>query len=192
MSDGVNEGAAVADPSSAPPAPAPASAPVAAQRARLHHQFVTPEAIYGTILFCAVLAAAEDEVDDFQMMINGLLASLVLWFAHVVAMTVARHGSRDGRETGVRAAVTEGPHHSTGVLIGPAIPLLFLALGAFDLLDDELAYWLAIGSGVTVLVALGVLSCRERRVSWPLSLAGGLAAGAAGFLAVALKATLLE
>lgn len=163
-----------------------------APRSRLHHQFVTPETIYGTILFCAVLAASEEEVHDFQIMVNGLITSLVIWFAHVVAMTVARHGSRDGRETGVRAAVTEGLHHSTGVLIGPAIPLFFLAFGAFDVIDDELAYWLAIGSGVAVLVTLGILSCRERRVSWPLSLLGGLAAGAGGMLAVAIKATLLE
>ncbi|ARJ06517.1 hypothetical protein DVJ78_05210 [Humibacter sp. BT305] len=166
--------------------------PIPARRGRLHHRFVTPEAIYGTILFCAVLTAAEDDADDFHLMVNGLLASLVLWFAHVVAMTVARHGSRDGRETGIRAAVTEGLHHSTGVLIGPAIPLFFLVFGAFGVVDEDVAYWLSIGSGVAVLVVLGILSCRERRVPWPLSLAGGLAAGAAGFLAVVIKATLLE
>jgi hypothetical protein len=53
-------------------------------------------------------------------------------------------------------------------------------------------YYAALFSGVGVLVVLGLVSCRERGVSWPLSVAGGLAAGAAGFLAIIIKATLLE
>jgi hypothetical protein len=165
---------------------------IPASRTRLHHRFVTAEAIYGTILFCAVVAAAEDETDSPHILFTGVLASLVLWFAHVVAMTVARYGNRDGQEAGVRAALGEGLHHSTGVLIGPFVPLLVMLLGVVGVLHGDVPYYAALFSGVGVLVVLGLVSCRERGVSWPLSVAGGLAAGAAGFLAIIIKATLLE
>lgn len=152
------------------------------------HEFVTPETIYGTILFCAILAAADDVDDDVHLLLQGMVASLAIWFAHVVAVTVARHGSRDGEDVGAREALRHALHHSAGILIGPVLPIAVLALGAVGVIDDLSGYFLALATGVGMLAVFGLISCIERRAPWYLCVGGALLAGGAGLVAITLKA----
>jgi hypothetical protein len=136
--------------------------------------WVTPEAVYGTLLTGVVLALAEENSSDGELLVNVASGSFVLWAAHVFATIVARHGAAHGRQA-LRAAAAHATHHSAGFLIGPSVSVLAL-------------YVLAVVAGLAVLVVLGTAAAIERRVRWYLSVLAGLATGAVGLAIIILEA----
>ena len=88
------------------------------------NRFVTPEAVYGLVLYAAIVAAASDEaegpdaadatlvLDDTTIVLNDsvailiwvILSTIVFWGAHVFAHAVAGHGVRNGQEVSVGQA----------------------------------------------------------------------------------------
>lgn len=149
--------------------------------------WVTPEAVYGTLLTGVVLALAEENSSDGELLVNVASGSFVLWAAHVFATIVARHGAAHGRQA-LRAAAAHATHHSAGFLIGPSVSVLALVPGALNIMDDTLSYVLAVVAGLAVLVVLGTAAAIERRVRWYLSILAGLATGAVGLAIIILEA----
>jgi hypothetical protein len=129
---------------------------------RLRHQVVTPELIYGTIIVSAIIVLAEDDQNDFSLLVVVAVTSFVFWVAHVFASTVAHHGRRGGKEIPFGEALGNAVRHSSGLLLAAIIPVFILALGAAGVLTEELAYLIALFVGVVVLFVLGVLAFAER------------------------------
>src|SRR4051794_21352263 len=95
----------------------PPLVPVDSRLPSFLHRFVTAEAVYGLVLYAAVVAAASDEssepdASDATLVLNDttvtipdalgvllwvVLSMIVFWAAHVFAHAVAGHGVRDGR-----------------------------------------------------------------------------------------------
>ncbi|MGD8165785.1 hypothetical protein ACEXOS_001045 [Herbiconiux sp. P16] len=155
---------------------------------RLRHELVTPESIYGTIIVSALIVIAEDDESDFALLVVVAGTSFVFWIAHVFAATVAHHGKRGGVEIPLGEALGNAVRHSAGLLIAAIIPIIVLALGAAGVLDEDLAYLLALFVGVVILFVLGTLAFAERGSRWYLCLLGGLATGLLGVAVILLKA----
>ena len=107
------------------------------------HQFVTPEAVYGLVLYAAIVAAASDEAENAAegdgasltwndatitisdaagVLIWVVLSMIVFWGAHVFAHAVAGHGVRNGRPVSVANATSMAFQHSSGMLYAPILP----------------------------------------------------------------------
>ncbi len=153
-----------------------------------HHRYVSAETIYGLILFLAVLAADDGSKTDLQLLVEGIGAAIVVWFAHVVALTIARQGRQREGVVSFRASLGDAVAHSAGILIGPTPALIVLTLGACDILDGDLAYWLALAVGIAGLGLLGLVAFAEQHARWYVCVGGAVLAALAGFVAITLKA----
>ena len=122
---------------------------------RFRRAIVTPELIYGTIVSSAVIAVAADDDSDLKVFLVTLVTMIVFWAAHVFATTVANHGMREGRVIGIREAFGGALRHSNGLIYATAVPLVFLILGALNVVDEDTAYNIALLVGVLLLGVLG-------------------------------------
>lgn len=188
-------------------------APAPERESALPHfltRFVTPEAVYGLVLFAAIVAAVSDESDDpgasgGNIVINDatypinestgvaifvILSTLVFWAAHVFAHAVAGHGVRDGRPVPVREATKRAFHHSAGMLYAPILPAIPLFLGVFGVLPDEVAVESALWASVGVLAILGFLAFTARGANWVIRILGGIGTAVLGLIIIALNAAM--
>ncbi|MFB2582544.1 hypothetical protein ACEXQD_14960 [Herbiconiux sp. P15] len=157
---------------------------------RLRHEFVTPESIYGTIIVAALIVLIEDGDTDFDMIASVSITVFVFWIAHVFAATVATHGKRNGVEIPLGEALARAVRHAAGLPVSAILPIGMLALGASGLIDDDLAYVLALLTSVLILTGLGVLAFAERGAKWYSCVVGGLATGLLGLAVIMLKVVL--
>lgn len=161
--------------------------PLAARTTPLRYVLATPEAIYGTILVTGVLAGTQPGVELAEVFFHGLLASTAIWAAHVVAVTIARHGVRGETSSGVRASLRSALTHSRGILIGPVVPILLLALGAIGILPETVSFGGAVVSALLILAALGWMALSERGAAWYVRVLGAGLTALAGLVAATLK-----
>lgn len=130
--------------------PAASTRPGGRFRAWLRERFATPEAVYGLILYSAVIAGASDEHSDSGEVLGIALPTLLIFYlAHVFAMTLSVHGKH-----GFRKAVAHGVHHSSGMLYASIIPTIPLVVGAFGRMESGDSVDLAL---LLVSLTLGVL-----------------------------------
>ena len=153
----------------------------------MRHEFVTPEAIYGTVLITVIISTEQEQHDASVGLVLAALTAFVFWLAHVFAHTVARHGVRRGREVPLGLALREAVFHSTGFLTGPLAPLIVLALAPIGLLSDDVAYDSAQSVSLVVLFVLGALALAERGRRWFVCILGGLLTTGVGVLVIALE-----
>ena len=119
-------------------------------RAWMRERFASPEAVYGLILYSAVIAGASDEHSDSAEVLGIALPTLLIFYlAHVFAMTLSVHGDQ-----GFRKAVAHGIHHSSGMLYASIIPTIPLVYGAFGRIESGDSVDLAL---LLVSLTLGVL-----------------------------------
>src|SRR6187402_2820144 len=110
---------------------------------RLRDRIVTADAVYGTILFAALIAVkADDEhgsdgvpgdataasgahvqvdvtaahADLVQVILVSVGTLLVFWAAHVYARTIAGHGLRNGEDVRLGQSFRQGVRRSMGML----------------------------------------------------------------------------
>jgi hypothetical protein len=142
-------------------------------------------AIYGTIVACAVIAATAAGGKSSALILTATVATLlVFWLAHVYS-DFLDHQLRHGRSSlGVLAAVMG---RELSMLAAPALPVLFLLLGALGVLDDEPAVRLALWSGVLQLVGWGIDAGRRRGQGWGPALSVGLINGSFGVVIIVLE-----
>ncbi len=160
---------------------------MAGQTQSTEHAGRLADAVYGTILALAVIAAlSEDESATAGAILGGALAtSLVFWVVHVYAEVISRRASGDRTASWPlvrRAARQEWPLVNAAFL--PAVPLL---LGAVGLIGRSPAITLALAVGLTELAAWGYLAGRAMRQSRIMSLVSGAGVAALGTLMVLLK-----
>jgi hypothetical protein len=165
---------------------APADA-LSTRRYEIRDALATPEAIYGTILFLALLAVSEDGQTSEDLFFRGAVTSVSIWAAHTIAVAVASHGARDNRDVGVRESFRRALDHSYGILLGPLLPTLVLLLGTFNLVGDYESYLAALALSVAILGALGYIAMSERRASWYVCLLSAFLTACMGLAAATLK-----
>jgi hypothetical protein len=173
-------------------------------------RFVTPEAVYGLVLYAAIVGAVSDEADDPSavdpaltfndatlqlnestgILIWVLLSTIVFWAAHVFAHAVAGHGVHDGEAISVGRATRLAFHHSAGMLYAPILPSIALLLGAFGVITDEAAVDVALWTSVGVLALLGFLAFTARGSRVIIRILGGLGTAVLGLVIIGINAVM--
>ncbi len=111
--------------------------------------------VYGTIVVMATVAAGSrgDGTDIGRLAVIVGTTSLVLWVAHVYAHTLAESLERGRRLD--RAELGDVARRELAILAAAVAPLVALVLGAFGVLAEQTAVWLALGIGAATLAVQG-------------------------------------
>jgi len=127
--------------------------------------------IYGTIVALAVLVAGARAFPHEAGHIAALVVAttIVFWLAHVYAHGLGRSVARDRRLT--LAELRDVARHEWAIVEAAMLPALPLLLAAFGLISTRFAVWLALGIGLAVLAAEGLLFARVERLGWMGTLA---------------------
>ena len=146
--------------------------------------------VYGTIVVMGALAAGAHGGTVRSRELAGIVAgtAIVLWIAHVYAHSLAETISRGRRLDG--AELRSVARRELGMLLAAVAPVGALVLGAFGILEDSTAAWLAMGFGLVTLAAAGVQYATAEHLGF---LASALTVGvnlALGLVIVGLKAGL--
>jgi hypothetical protein len=116
----------------------------------MRERFASPEAVYGLILYSAVIAGvSDDHTDTTEVLTISGFTLLIFFLAHVFATSLASHGER-----GFRKSVAYGIHHSSGMLYAAIIPTIPLVIGSFGRINADDSVDLAL---ILVSLTLGVL-----------------------------------
>jgi hypothetical protein len=120
--------------------------------------------VYGTIVVMGALAAGAHGGPVRSRELAGIVAgtAIVLWIAHVYAHSLAETISRGRRLD--RAELTSVARRELGMLLAAVAPVGALVLGAFGILEDSTAAWLAMACGLATLFAAGVLYATVERL----------------------------
>jgi len=173
---------------------------------------VSADAIYGTILFGALIGASSgvsssngegdgipgdasfhgialrfgDTAIDRTAVLDTLLLAgvtlIVFWLAHVYARTIAGHGASKS----VPHALGEALEESSGMLLAAIPSIIVLLLGAAGLLPDAADWSLVLA--VVVLGVLGWQSFAERGSGIGGRIAGAVVSALLGLALVVLNA----
>jgi len=154
----------------------------------------SPAAIYGTIVYASVVAAAS-KVDDDQesavrLLVFSVVSILIFWLAHVYSTALGYQGEAAGVEGRVRDAIRHALAESGGMLeaaIVPSVPLLLAALG---ILPPDFGVGLALWLAVLMLALLGYSVFRRRGRTVLVCLAGAVVTGSFGIVVILLKSAL--
>jgi hypothetical protein len=120
-------------------------------------RLVTVDAIYGLILYAALIGAVSDEDSHpVEVFVLSVFSLVIFWGAHVYAGTIVNHVGNVPLGRAIGTAVK----HSSGMLWAAILPSIPLVLGAFHLLaDDDAVDWalliVTIQLGVLGFIALG-------------------------------------
>jgi len=178
----------------------------------MRERLVSADAIYGTILFGALIGASSgvtsangegdgipgdaafhgialhfgDAAIDRTAVLDTLLLAgvtlIVFWLAHVYARTIAGHGAAKS----VRHALGEALEESSGMLLAAIPSTIVLLLGAAGLLPDAADWSLVLA--VVVLGVLGWQSFAERGSGIAGRIGGALVSALLGLALVVLNA----
>jgi hypothetical protein len=171
----------------------------------IRDRVVTADAVYGTILFAALIAVSSDadhsgdgipgnetgfhveitvgeRVDLIQTLLVSVVTLVVFWIAHVYARTIAGHGTRDGRDVRLGAAFRSAIEHSNGMLWSAIPATLVMLLGIIGLIPDASDWALVVN--ILVLGVLGYQSLSERGRSIPMRILGGVITAVLGLVII--------
>lgn len=148
---------------------------------------IGPSFIYGTIIAVTDMVLADDSQADIDVFVFVLASIVIVWIAHTVSEVVAGGPAGDEAPTPAGAVVRHALEHSLGLLTAAILPMLFLLLGALQVLDEYLAYYLALGASIVALGVVGWLSVQRRGYIWPWRLLGAVGSVLLGVLVVILK-----
>jgi len=179
--------------------------------ARLRAHIVSADAIYGTILFAALIAAASghgttdgdgdgipgdvtqhgisvhlgdqaiDRAADLDTLLLAVVTLLVFWLAHVYAHTIAHHAGVKS----VRTALADALESSSGMLIAAVPSTIVLLLGVVGILPDAADWSLVLA--VVVLGVLGWQSFAERGTGIGGRVVGAVVSALLGLALMILK-----
>src|SRR5690606_4341415 len=118
--------------------------------AAFRDRIVTPDAVYGTVLFAVVIAAASDgDLDHpgepLELLVTAVLTLAVFCIAHIYARTIANHGVRRGEDVPLGTALRRAVLASLGMLWAAVPSAIVLVLGALHVVPDadDWALWVA-------------------------------------------------
>jgi hypothetical protein len=151
---------------------------------RVRERVVTPDAVYGLILFSALIGAVDDDDSEALEVLGVSVASLVIfWAAHVFAGTIAGHGADRRLGEALRRAIG----HSAGMLYAAILPSLVLLLGVFHVLSADDSVSLALLVATVILGVLGYSAFAQRRAHVLIRILGGIGTALFGLLMIVLN-----
>ena len=119
--------------------------------------------VYGTIVAMSVIAAGSDATDTGRLATFVGTTAIVFWLAHVYA-----HGLEESVKGGHRlnaAELSRLARHEAAIPLAALAPTVALILGAFGVLAESSAVWLALGLGIATLGVQGLLYARIEALS---------------------------
>jgi hypothetical protein len=128
--------------------------------------FSTEATVYGIVLVSALTAVGWKFNTDFEVLVFIVGSTLVFWVTHIYARAAVARRTDVGTEHPVKVidALAEAVRHSIGMLLAMLLPALFLALAALGVMDEYVAYYIALWIGVGLLVVIGfVVATRNKR-----------------------------
>lgn len=135
-------------------------------------------AIYGTVVVLGVIATASEveTVSLWAAVELVLVTALVFFVAHVYARVLAK--GTDGRLVGLwRSSLVIG-RQEWPFVEASVVPTVALVIGATGAVARDTALWAAGVLGIVDLFTFGVLSARQKGVSWWRSgIIGAVSAG---------------
>ncbi|MDO7882940.1 hypothetical protein [Antiquaquibacter soli] len=153
-------------------------------RSWLSDRLVTVDAIYGLILYAALVGAvSDDDSNSFEVLALSVFSLVIFWAAHVYAGTIVNHVGN----VPLRTAIGKAIGHSSGMLWAAILPSLPLLLGVFGVLsvDDAVDYSLLI---VTLqLGVLGYVALKNRGAGHAARIFGAIGCALFGTLIIALN-----
>jgi len=157
----------------------------------MHDRFVTPDAIYGLILYGALLGGLSETddapADSLEVLLVAVFSLLVFWGAHVFAGTIARHGVTEGKEVTLGTATMQSFKHSSGMLYAAILPSLIMLLGVFKVVATDDAVSLALLSAMITLGVLGYKAFAQRGSHLAVRIFGGIGTAFFGLLLIILN-----
>lgn len=149
------------------------------------------EGVYGLILVAGLIATASSaKAPSIRVLIFVAVTLIVFWLAHVYSGVVADHGrlDRSGEPMTLKATIREAVGEARGMLFSAVFPAAALLLGAFGILEDRAAAWLALWTCVAALACLGYLSFRRIGAAMHVRLLGAFITASFGILIIIAKA----
>jgi hypothetical protein len=145
-------------------------------------------AVYGTILATSVIAASSGEkgLSLGLIVLTVSVTVVVFWLAHIYARALAHSVAASARIT--KAELRALALHEWPLLQAAILPVTFLTLGWLGLYGRSAALWLAVGSGVSMLVAWGFAYARAEGLGAAGTALAVSVNAAFGLVIVALKA----
>lgn len=143
-------------------------------------------AIYGTILSMAVIAALSHDPTLSATGVAGwtVATALVFFIAHVYSHIV---GAGFARPAKALALVRSESRKEWPMVQGALAPAAMMMLAPLGLVSEENASFVAVWTGVLLLIGAGIVIGRRERLGFGRSLIIGAINGAIGLLIVGLK-----
>lgn len=117
-------------------------------------RFRTPAAIYGLIVYSALLMITSDHEDDVPSTVWSSISTLLVFFAaHVFAYTLADHGTHP-----LRRALHYSLTHSAGMLYAAIPPTIAMVVAGLQGLSADDATDYAMIATMIVLAFLGYVA----------------------------------
>jgi hypothetical protein len=152
-------------------------------RAWLHRVFGGPSAVYGLILYSALIAGVSDDSTDTGVVLLVSVLSLIIFFiAHVFAHTLSDHG-----EHGFWRALEGGVSESAGMLYAAIPSTLALIAGVVTRMDADDSVGLALLVATLVLGALGYSAYARRGAGTFVRIVGAVGTAILGFAIMLLN-----
>jgi hypothetical protein len=161
-----------------------ASTTVVKQATIMLRAYRSESAIYGVVLVSSLIAIGWHEDTDLEVLGFTFGAVIVFWLAHVYAGTVSREETGSPRLRAVLAAARTSAAHSSGMLLAMILPTIFLLLATVNLLDEYVAYYLALWAGTVVLAVIGWYTAMRRGGHWGWWLVSALITASLGLLVI--------
>lgn len=156
---------------------------------KIERALLSEGAIYGLVLVAGMIVVSRNLAGSSWDALNTVLATVVVFYAaHVFADTLTGLTASDGHKRTFRESFRHAIRRSFGMLGVAVVPVVVLALGVTDVLDDADAVWLALYVDVALLGAVGWWITATRSPSFWVRAGGALLTGAFGGILILLKA----
>jgi hypothetical protein len=148
--------------------------------------FGTESTVYGIVLVTALMAIGWKYQTDLEVLTFIVATTIIFWLTHVYARTAVAHADEGGEPVPVRKAFGEAVRHSSGMLLAMLLPAFFLLLAALHLMDEYVAYFIALLIGIVLLVMIGYLVALRNRRPWWRRILAALITGLLGSIVIVL------
>lgn len=149
--------------------------------------YQTEYAIYGIVLVSALIAVGWKFDTDWEVLLYTLGTIGVFWLAHIYSGVVATEREDGPRAQAIWEATVRSARHSVGMLLAMLLPAVFLLLAAAGVMDEYVAYYIALWVGVAILAVLGYLNSARRQSHWTLRVLSALATSLLGIGVILLS-----
>lgn len=154
-------------------------------RSWVAERLATVDAIYGLILYAALIGAvSDDDSNPVEVLWVSVLSLVIFWAAHVYAGTIVHHAAN----LPLGSAIGKAMRHSSGMLWAAILPSIPLVIGALHLMNDDDAVDCALLISTVQLGVLGYIALRNRGMSVIARILGGIGCALFGAFVIVLNA----